>query len=122
MKRSTQQFLRTTFPLMTLLAGVTWMTPGCNSGVEGRVVETEGHAYQAIGVARDEGDARIAALDQANSFCRAKKQKPVFRSRELHEGTHKKSFELNLKNLPLIGKVFSTEDKVQILMSFRCVN
>ena len=107
-------------PLIALALAT--LCTACNTAVKGRIVETEGRALQAIGVARDEGDARIAALDEATKFCKAKLQRPIFRSRELHDGTRNRDFELNLKNLPLIGKAFKGEDKVQVLMTFRCAN
>ena len=92
----------------------------CSSIQKGRVVETESGALEAIGLAKNEPEARIAAVDQAGKFCTARKQKPIFRDEQLQSGSRRKPFGLDLKNVPVIGKVLKGEDTTQVILAFRC--
>jgi hypothetical protein len=94
------------------------MNAGCSSAPKGRVVETE-TGRVAIASAKDEPDARMTALDQAISYCSMKNQKPIFREEELRNKSNGK-LHLNLKNLPVIGQVFKSENRTQVILEFRC--
>jgi hypothetical protein len=105
---------------LILMVGVVLGFAGCSSAAKGRVVETESGVIQAIGTAKDEPDARVAALDGAQAYCAKLDQKPIFKDRDLKGGSAEKRSGMDLKNLPLIGDAFKDEDKTQVIMSFRC--
>ncbi|MEO5969006.1 MAG: hypothetical protein ABIQ95_03695 [Bdellovibrionia bacterium] len=105
---------------LSILLPAVLTNSGCSSAPIGRVVETDKGNLEAIGSAKGEPDARITALDQATSYCSLKNKRPIFKEDELKENIHSRKFNLNLKNLPVIGKAFKGDDKTQVIIAFRC--
>ena len=91
---------------------------GCSSLPKARVVETETGILQSFGTAKEEPDARMSAIEQAQKYCNKRDEKSVFQDRELRAEGKKEG--LNLSRLPIIGQALKGNDKTQVVLSFRC--
>lgn len=93
----------------------------CATGGKARIVELENGKVAAIGTAKNEPDAVIAAVDSADSYCRDASEagkKPVFKN-DVAGSSQEKGARLNWKNLPVIGKAFE-EKNPKVVMEFAC--
>jgi hypothetical protein len=93
----------------------------CSSAPKARIVETESGVLQAVGTAKEEPDARVSAIDQAQDYCGDRKERAIFQDRELRgEPDDSRKETALLGRLPFIGQVLKGGEKTQVLLRFRC--
>lgn len=108
-----------------VILGMAGGMAGCASSKKSsRVIQKESGKLEVISTAKDEADAAIAAIDEANKHCEELDKKAIFVDDKLEGGQGDRNvgrrLGILLKKMPVVGRALASDEKAKLAVEFRC--